>query len=1431
MSITSDKRKGFSELLYQLDKGSIEDESEFEEAFFAELRDVRDSWLVEGVVEHFIRTQSQYALKLLLRLPDSSSTKLLERLDVALHSEKRLVGLFLLGMLVSNDVPWIHRLINDPLFLSILDLLEFEEDLPVLMATLVVVTVVLPSVPSDILPFLESLFRVFCRLAEFLTNKYAGNIPDVLLLQLKVGIHAYFHRLYTMYPCNLIAFLRLRYFKPSQMPGSGGQSNIDFEAIVAPFMNHLRIHPHIIISSADGERSQENWRRHEPHDILVSCEKLATTPKEIDAWVTDYLGYLGHVMTFGAGDGVATSAAATSAVSTAAGGGGGPAMSGRGSSSAEYTHPAASVAASRRLALHRLSYLSRHNITEATTTTTSTQVNSSRSTDTATAEPPVRRHTFSSDVLAESTETMGSPCTPLSNEEVQSLSASVSTATGHHATLVSSGGTLTDSMNAADAKKSSKLDCLPPPASDTSGVWSPSNVVGLATPPSSLPSEGIDPRARQRSVSDVKHDKKRHHDRRGLEDSDSRGKGQKSFLSFVGNLLGMMKTRDGGHSPEPNEQQEQRRVRHDSLDSPSAVLDDSRTSQPGHATRDDLATLSPCKESASGISIADLPQLPGAARSAFAAAGKAQDDIQGTPLLCRSVSDSFQRHDSVTPTPASLGEAAGVGDRQEGDEKSESVAEAAFEPFTHTTAMATALSTQAQRISSPKMKFSTGSEVGEVPLNPKGRHHSYHAGWSALSFVDCSLMEKFDEALKDEGEEGDESDILCGGPVRWTDSMDSTGNSTKESLSEWTSARSLLQASSSSCSSSFSPTSSFLSCLTSRSEQFAAGAAVNVAVPLDVLRSSTSTEGGSSVSRSWPSKRGNMTAALSTDTYYQQAKPAVVPMTQVLVRSENASSWPSLPAGMHHPGHDHHVLSSLDGSSVTSDNTCVASASSGTCCFTALPSSSTLRCGPCPVHSAAAAMRRDMKAAQLSSQSSTTVGGGVSRSTSNCMLLSTGTHLPRALPATVPQAMASSASGSSTVSLCQDESAHRRPASDASPTARSPSSLLAAAAARGHHDLVEPCSHASCCHTRSAPMAMLDVVDDHMVLGAALHNSSASDLPVSYQPGCDWSHYGESPHSDEIAILQSKVLMLQSQLLLERHQRLQHAQRHREMQSKLFMVHAVEEELHAVKDQLRLQEEEVLKLMQTVEQRRRENRDLVATHHRREKVLHNNIRTLESNSQSVREQCMAQQGQVSQLTAEAGNLQNELQMLRAEHSAMRLDLMNSVPLVDKGRQLQQQVNELRRELIHVTMRAQSLQDQQFNTYNKDIHMARLQQQLDLVTGEFNASKEGSLWLTNQRDAFHRKIADMEKELAQKDVAIDQMKATLLRQQRTAEGKERIAEEAIQSLTKTNERLDQQIYILDGRLRLHQRQLITVDVCKTADMSAAMEMTSESEDAA
>ncbi len=77
----------------------------------------------------------------------------------------------------------------------------------------------------------------------------AGHIPDIYLLHLQVGAYSLFHRLYGMYPCNLLTYLRAVYSKPDNQQV--------FEESIKPMLQRVRMHPLLVTASKDKEVATE----------------------------------------------------------------------------------------------------------------------------------------------------------------------------------------------------------------------------------------------------------------------------------------------------------------------------------------------------------------------------------------------------------------------------------------------------------------------------------------------------------------------------------------------------------------------------------------------------------------------------------------------------------------------------------------------------------------------------------------------------------------------------------------------------------------------------------------------------------------------------------------------------------------------------------------------------------------------------------------------------------------------------------------------------------------------------------------------------------------------------------------------------------------------------------------------------------------------
>ena len=74
-------------------------------------------------------------------------------------------------------------------------------------------------------------------------------MPDIYLLHLQVAVYSLFHRLYGMYPCNLLTYLRATYNKPDNMQV--------FEQTIRPMLERVRMHPMLVTASKDKEFNTE----------------------------------------------------------------------------------------------------------------------------------------------------------------------------------------------------------------------------------------------------------------------------------------------------------------------------------------------------------------------------------------------------------------------------------------------------------------------------------------------------------------------------------------------------------------------------------------------------------------------------------------------------------------------------------------------------------------------------------------------------------------------------------------------------------------------------------------------------------------------------------------------------------------------------------------------------------------------------------------------------------------------------------------------------------------------------------------------------------------------------------------------------------------------------------------------------------------------
>uniref|UniRef100_UPI0037E721DF TSC complex subunit 1a n=1 Tax=Semicossyphus pulcher TaxID=241346 RepID=UPI0037E721DF len=268
----SREQVSISELLLSLDSSELQEAEQVRAAVNQQLSTDRGGAVLSSLVEYYLDSSSSQAVLLLSSIREPHHKHLLEKLNESLSRPgTRLAGLTLLGHLIRKQPPWVHHISRSPLLPSLLRCLKTDTDVVVLITGVLVLITLLPMIPQAGKQHIYDFFDVFGRLASW-SYKNPGHVPVVHLVHLHAGVYSLFHRLYGMFPCNFISYLRLHYSM---------KENLDtFQEVVKPMLEHVRVHPELVTGTQDYELDPSRWRCYEVHDIVIECSRVSLDPLE-----------------------------------------------------------------------------------------------------------------------------------------------------------------------------------------------------------------------------------------------------------------------------------------------------------------------------------------------------------------------------------------------------------------------------------------------------------------------------------------------------------------------------------------------------------------------------------------------------------------------------------------------------------------------------------------------------------------------------------------------------------------------------------------------------------------------------------------------------------------------------------------------------------------------------------------------------------------------------------------------------------------------------------------------------------------------------------------------------------------------------------------------------------------------------------------------
>ncbi|XP_077378956.1 hamartin-like isoform X2 [Festucalex cinctus] len=270
----SKEQASVGELLLSLDSSDLQEAEQGRAAISQQLNSDRGGAVLCSLLDFYLNSSSSctLALTLLSSIREPLHKVLLDKLNEALSKPaSRSSTVTLLGHMISRQPPWIHHVSRSPLLTSLLRCLKSDCDMTVLVPGVLVMVTLLPMIPQAAKQHIYDFFDVFGRLAAW-SLKNPGGVPASHLLHLHAGVYALFHRLYGMFPCNFLSYLRLHY---------NMKENMDtFQHVVKPMLEQVRVHPELVSGTQDSEVDPSRWRRYEVHDIIMECSRVSLDPLE-----------------------------------------------------------------------------------------------------------------------------------------------------------------------------------------------------------------------------------------------------------------------------------------------------------------------------------------------------------------------------------------------------------------------------------------------------------------------------------------------------------------------------------------------------------------------------------------------------------------------------------------------------------------------------------------------------------------------------------------------------------------------------------------------------------------------------------------------------------------------------------------------------------------------------------------------------------------------------------------------------------------------------------------------------------------------------------------------------------------------------------------------------------------------------------------------
>ncbi|KAI1115267.1 Hamartin protein-domain-containing protein [Nemania sp. NC0429] len=219
----------------------------------------------------------------------------------------RASSLLLLSTFVQSQPPHLYLVLQTPLFGNLLNCLQKDTSTTIISLALTVLTMILPHIPSSLVPQLPTLFNIYARLlfwerelshratvegsddqklppsiSDWEVCPFSSDLDDTNVSQLV----NYFTILYGLYPINFMDYIRKpqRYLRHAEAPDTNmiEVQSTEIRHASERFRQCHLLHENFYTLTIDSEKTDfGRWIKSEPAEVVADCMALRQLSDEL----------------------------------------------------------------------------------------------------------------------------------------------------------------------------------------------------------------------------------------------------------------------------------------------------------------------------------------------------------------------------------------------------------------------------------------------------------------------------------------------------------------------------------------------------------------------------------------------------------------------------------------------------------------------------------------------------------------------------------------------------------------------------------------------------------------------------------------------------------------------------------------------------------------------------------------------------------------------------------------------------------------------------------------------------------------------------------------------------------------------------------------------------------------------------------------------